>query len=348
MRKGLGVPVLVLAAGVGVWAGPRLSVTEPVYDFGEVVDGVVVEHAFVLTNVGDAPLLFIRDPLPTCGCTSAPLPRRQLAPGESMELVVLFDSNGYGGRRVAETVSVYTDDPEAPVARLTVRGYVRRAEPHQASASTLYYRYYLLLDVRGPDAFARGHLLGAVNVPLAVLPQWLDRLPKPFPIYVYDEAGEAAAEVAARLVEAGFLARAISGGLAGWRLVFGDLFVVGTPGTPPGGKILAEGAIPPGRLAQGYLLLLDLRDPAAYAAGHLPGAVNVDPYALPAWAWELPKPDDLPPGVQLTLWCLDEDGTTASSVAEGLRAAGLNALAMIGGLAQWRLLYGESLLWAVP
>jgi rhodanese-related sulfurtransferase len=323
-----------------------LAVDEPVYDFGEVVDGVVVEHAFVLTNVGDAPLLFTRDPLPTCGCTSAPLPRRQLAPGESMELVVLFDSTRYGGRRVAETVSVYTDDPEARELRLTVRGYVRRAAPHEASASTLYYRYYLLLDVRDPDAFARGHLLGAVNVPLPGLLQWLDRFPREFLVYVYDEAGERAAQAAAQLAEAGFLARFMAGGLLGWRQAFGDLFWIGDVATLPteGAPYVGDHEVSPARIAQSYLVLLDLRDPGTYAQGHLPGAINLRPEEAKAWAEGLPAPDGLPAGVAFAVWCLDEDGATASAVAQELRAAGHDAYAMIGGLAQWRLLYGESLL----
>lgn len=341
---------LVFAMCFVTWATPQLTVDQTVYDFGEAVEGMVVSHAFVLTNAGDSPLVFLSDPIPGCACTTAPLPKRELPPGESMELVVLFDSTGYGGKQVAEGVTIYTNDPNRRLVHLLVRGYVRPAAEYEKSASALFSRYYLLIDIRSPEAYAQGHLLGAVNIPFSELSEWIDRLPeasRAIPIFLYDETGELAVWAAQFLRENGFyFARAIAGGVGGWQAVLGELFWWGQKVLPREISHLEERAVKPAQVAQAFLLILDLRDPAGYKGEHLPGAVNVDPQDLPAWVWELPRLEDLLTEVKFTVWCLDEDGTVAPSVAQSLRAVGLNAYAMVGGLAQWRLLYGDKLFWS--
>jgi len=338
---------LVFLVGLGALAGPQLRVDQPVYDFGQVTEGYVVKHTFLITNVGDAPARFTYPPITSCGCTTAPLPKQELAPGESMELPVLFDSSGYGGKEVTETVTLYLEG-ESPL-RLVLQGFVEPAGEHQRPASTLFYSYYILVDVRAPEAFARGHLLGAVNIPLAELPKLMTRLPegaRAVPIFVYDETGQGASQGVGVLVEGGFyFARSLAGGLSGWWQGYGDLFWLGEPPTGLGAPEEGERAVSSGRLARDYLLLLDLRPAEEFAQGHLPGAVNVEPEALPGWLWELPRPEALPPGVKLTVWCLDEDGEVAARVAGSLQAAGLPAYAVVGGLNQWRELYGQDLFW---
>ena len=341
------VPVL-WAVGIGVvaFATPRLAVDSVVYDFGEVTEGYVVEHAFVLTNVGDAVLHFTRAPIPDCGCTSAPLAVGELAPGQSIELVVTFDTTGYGGKRVGKHVDLFTDAPGARRVRLTVRGYVREAAPYEGSASSLYWRWYLLLDLRPEDDFRKGHLFGAVNIPLAELPTAMSQLPRDFPVYLYDLDGSSLEQALGALTEAGFVAvRGIAGGLAGWRAGLGDLFIWGEApkGVPPAVPEFPY-AVPPESLAQEYIVVLDFRSEELYAAGHFPGALHADFGALAALAATLPQPEG---DARLYLWCMEEDGTAACEAARFLREHGFpDARCMIGGLSQWRLLYGNQLLWA--
>jgi len=343
----LGLVLLVAISGYG---GAQLRVDQAVYDFGEVTEGYVVNCTFLIANVGDAPAKFTYPPITSCGCTTAPLPKQELAPGESMELPVLFDSSGYGGKEVTETVTLYVEG-ESPL-RLVLQGYVRPAEEHQRPASALFYSYYILVDVRPPEAFARGHLLGAVNIPLGELPELMSRLPegtRAVPIFIYDENGEGASRAARALVDGGFyFARGLAGGLSGWWQAYGGLFWLGE--VPAHLGPLEEGGktVPPERLARDYLLLLDLRPAEEFARGHLPGTVNPAPEDLPGWVWGLPRPKDLPAGAGFTVWCLDEDGTVASQVAGSLRAVGLNACAMVGGLGQWRQLYEEDLFESAP
>jgi len=117
----LGLVLLVAISGYG---GAQLRVDQAVYDFGEVTEGYVVNCTFLIANVGDAPAKFTYPPITSCGCTTAPLPKQELAPGESMELPVLFDSSGYGGKEVTETVTLYVEG-ESPL-RLVLQGYFSR------------------------------------------------------------------------------------------------------------------------------------------------------------------------------------------------------------------------------
>lgn len=61
------------------------------FDFGEVFEGDVVEHAFSFANTGTVPLL-ISDARATCGCTVPEWPDRPIAPGERGTIRVRFDT----------------------------------------------------------------------------------------------------------------------------------------------------------------------------------------------------------------------------------------------------------------
>ncbi|MCR4391635.1 MAG: rhodanese-like domain-containing protein [Candidatus Acetothermia bacterium] len=347
--------VLVALVALGGWAGPRLVVDQPVYDFGQVPEGMLVQHVYVLRNVGDAPLNFTQPPSRTCGCTSVLLTKTVLLPGEQAELTVHFESTGYGGQSVKRSLTVYSDDPQAQTQTLTIQGFVRPAQPFEGSAVGLHdhRNYYLLVDLRDAQAFAQGHLLGAINIPFAELGSWIPRLPRWPYIYFYDETGAAAAQAAQWLMDQGFAARAVAGGLVGWWQELGGLFFVwaqGAPQTLPSGIPYYGGnPVSAGQVAQKYLVLLDLRDPQAFAQGHFPGAVNLPRPTLDvlaAWAAALPPRSALSAGGGVAIWCLDEDGTSAVQAAQYLWSNGFPlARGLIGGLAQWRLRYGDELLW---
>jgi rhodanese-related sulfurtransferase len=78
----------------------------------------------------------------------------------------------------------------------------------------------LVIDVRGKADFARGHLPGAVHIPLADLPRKLKRLPMDRPIVTYcnmHHPGESRGErAAALLAEHGLRASALAGGYTAW------------------------------------------------------------------------------------------------------------------------------------
>ncbi len=328
-------------------ASPRIAVDNAVYDFGEIKEGMIVEHAFVIRNEGDAPLVFTRKPYTTCGCTVAALPKEVLQPGESLELVATFDSSGFGGRHVRKEIRVYTNDPQTPVMVLALVGYVRPAEPHERSAWYLKYNLYLLVDVRPPEEFAKAHLLGAINIPFHQLAEKIKQFPSTVLIYLYDNSGETASQAASMLVQMGYrFARSINGGLVAWQSRYGNLFIefgeegpFSFRGEPRGGSY----AVDPQQLLSRYVLIIDVRPPETFAAEHLVGALNLDPGEVPRWIVDhLPR--SLPQGARLTIWCVDDDGTKSCPTAKYIRSQGYEAACILGGLAQWKRRYGTFML----
>ncbi len=339
--RAMGALLAMLVGSWALWAAPRLAVPAPVYDFGEVKEGYLVVHRFLLRNVGDSVLTFTRPPGVSCGCTSAPLPKMTLDPGEGVELEVRFETTGFGGHRTVKYVYVYSDDPVTPTFTLALQGYVAPHEPYEDTAYMLRYRYRLILDVRDAEAYARGRLLGAVNVPAARLAEAVAWLPQTT-IYVYDEAGETGVMAAEFLRRQGFWAvRVLSGGLAGWVQEFGSSLLVGE--APKVAPSMSPAAVPPARLASEYVLILDLRAPEAYAQGHLVGSVHVGSDGLEALLEHLLPLASRPRELQPFIYCVDEGEGVAQEAARFLQALGLQrAYAVVGGLPQWRARYGTA------
>lgn len=72
---------------------PAFQFSEVEHDFGTINQGDVVEHVFSFTNNGEAPLI-IQSAVGSCGCTVPTYTREPIAPGETGELNVVFDSKG--------------------------------------------------------------------------------------------------------------------------------------------------------------------------------------------------------------------------------------------------------------
>ena len=168
MDKITTVTLLVcLTMGITGAATPRSSVDNPIYNFGEVLKGSLVIHTFTLTNVGDETLTINRVRT-SCGCTTTTLSNTSLAPGESVGLEAVFDTWGYGGR-VLKSIFVETNDPDTPRLTLRLTGVVKEPEPYHIAVGDLNYLFYLLIDLREPEDYAVGHLMGAINIPYAEL-----------------------------------------------------------------------------------------------------------------------------------------------------------------------------------
>lgn len=77
--------------------------------------------------------------------------------------------------------------------------------PVSAEAHAMVENGATLLDVRTPEEYAQGHVEGAVNIPVQVLPQRLAELGETSkPIVVYCQMGGRAASAAEILRRAGF------------------------------------------------------------------------------------------------------------------------------------------------
>lgn len=206
---------------------------------------------------------------------------------------------------------VYGDDPPAltPLDPTEVKALVGQGAE--------------LVDVRPVEAFASGHVGGSLSIPLR--PQfaswlgWLVPAGKPL-VFVVDE-GQDRSELVRQCLKIGYedLAGEVSGGIGAWTaagLLTDTLRLVSPDGIDAA-------------------TVLDVRQNAEFAAGHLPGSSHV----------ELGKLTDplveLPPG-PLTLLC--GHGERALTGAALLARAGRRELSVVvGGPEEWSRYTGRPL-----
>lgn len=82
----------------------NITFEENNFDFGTLEEGEKVEHIFKFENTSDNPLT-ISNARGSCGCTVPEWPREPIAPGESGEIKVKFDSKGKKGKQ-SKTVTI--------------------------------------------------------------------------------------------------------------------------------------------------------------------------------------------------------------------------------------------------
>lgn len=114
--------VVFAAIGFAQIVPPKVSTQQMEYDFGQVPRGDHVKYNFVVTNVG-GDLLEINDVRASCGCTAAKPEKDKLAPGESTNIKVDFNSAGRSGKQT-KIITVKTNDPDKPEIRFTLTGSV--------------------------------------------------------------------------------------------------------------------------------------------------------------------------------------------------------------------------------
>jgi len=228
------VLVLVLAlGGARVFAAPAISVDDPNYNVTIPAAGTVLRHVFTIRNGGDQ-VLKITDALPSCVCTTASPTKAELAPGASIALSVSVDTTGFVGL-VVRTVTVESNDPANPRLMLVIS--VTNTDATQArlpaiSVSDFQKRFYVLVDVRTPEEFASGHLLGAVNIPLSELQDnlaaWIPRLPRDVPLVLQCKSGVRSTRAAGLLLKAGFRnVLNLDGGITDWTNTYGPRYLFG-------------------------------------------------------------------------------------------------------------------------
>lgn len=131
--------VLILIAQI-TWAAPKGNAAKTVdkktlprsmakitfeareYDFGSVEQGEKVKNVFRFSNTGKDPLVIERVQT-SCGCTAAITSAKTIQPGQTGTIETTFNSERFYGQ-VHKTVSVYSNDPDEALIRLTIRGRV--------------------------------------------------------------------------------------------------------------------------------------------------------------------------------------------------------------------------------
>jgi hydroxyacylglutathione hydrolase len=173
-----------------------------------------------------------------------------------------------------------------------------------------------VIDVRPVPDYAAGHIPGSLAIPLReAFATWLGWIvPDPgAPLVIVAGLGQDLAEAGWQALKIGYenLAGVLAGGMPAWQAA--GLPVAVTP-------LLAPGRVDPADV-------LDVRQAGEYAAGHLPGARNIELGALPEHAAGLA-------GRPVVVMCgHGERAATAASVLERAGHAGVAILP--GGPADW-------------
>jgi hydroxyacylglutathione hydrolase len=178
-----------------------------------------------------------------------------------------------------------------------------------------------LLDVRDAMDFGAAHVRGAINVGLGgAFAQWAGAVldpARPIVLLVYP-GGEQ--EAATRLARVGF-DRVIGYLSTGMQALEERDDLVGWV------ERIAAANLAEALEGDGAPFVLDVRNPAEFGAGHLPGAVNIP---LPALTGRM---DEVPAGRTVAVYCAS--GYRSSVAASLLLAAGREVEELQGGYAAW-------------
>lgn len=117
---------------------PRLTIVEPVKDYGTVPKGEKLEWSFLVKNTGNADLQIIAAK-PGCGCTVADFDK-VIKPGATGKVTAHVDTTAFSGP-IAKPVTLETNDPNTPTAQLTLHAIVK---PFVEAYPAGFVRYNLL------------------------------------------------------------------------------------------------------------------------------------------------------------------------------------------------------------
>lgn len=105
-------------------SGARIELLEKEHDFGNVTEGDSLKHTFKVKNAGTAPLEITRVRT-SCGCTAAVTKEKTVAPGQTTEIEVTFNTRGRMGPN-RKTITIQTNDPENANAKVEIKAMIER------------------------------------------------------------------------------------------------------------------------------------------------------------------------------------------------------------------------------
>lgn len=117
---------------------PRLTILEPVKDYGTIAKGEKLDWSFVVKNTGDSDLQIIAAK-PGCGCTVADFDK-VIKPGQTGKVTAHVDTAAFAGP-IAKTVTLETNDPTTPTSQLTIHAVVK---PYVEAFPAGFVRFNLL------------------------------------------------------------------------------------------------------------------------------------------------------------------------------------------------------------
>jgi hypothetical protein len=103
---------------------PKAVASDALYDFGSALEGTTVKHTFTIKNTGEG-YLEITGVKTSCGCTTGEPSKMHVAPGETSDIAVSFDTHFQKGHQV-RTITAFTNDPNNSQVAMTMQGIVKK------------------------------------------------------------------------------------------------------------------------------------------------------------------------------------------------------------------------------
>lgn len=117
---------------------PRLTLVEPIKDFGTVPKGEKLDWSFEIKNTGSADLEILAAK-PACGCTVADFDK-VIKPGQTGKITAHLDTTSFAGP-ISKPVTLETNDPNTPTAQVTISAIVK---PFVEAYPVGYVRFNML------------------------------------------------------------------------------------------------------------------------------------------------------------------------------------------------------------
>jgi len=103
---------------------PIITFRATEYDFGRVAEGAIVTHSFSFTNTGSVPLI-ISNASASCGCTVPTWPHGAIAPGDTGNIYVEFNTKNKNGDQNKNITIASNANPSITIVSL--KGFVLNA-----------------------------------------------------------------------------------------------------------------------------------------------------------------------------------------------------------------------------
>ena len=81
-------------------------------DFGSFMHSEIQERSFVLTNIGEAPLI-VQDIITSCGCMKTRYVKKPIPPGEKLEITVIYEAEQ--AEYFSKTIAIHCNLKSSPI-----------------------------------------------------------------------------------------------------------------------------------------------------------------------------------------------------------------------------------------
>ncbi|MGI9527987.1 MAG: DUF1573 domain-containing protein [Weeksellaceae bacterium] len=115
-------PFVLAFVGLAAVNAQEITFENEVLDYGNITKGADGHKSFTFKNTGDKPLI-LKSVKPSCGCTVADYPKTPIAPGESGEIKVGYNTDIVSAFN--KTITVYSNSTESERKVLRIKGVVK-------------------------------------------------------------------------------------------------------------------------------------------------------------------------------------------------------------------------------